>query len=94
MTDLNTYAAGKTDTSQEAFEAVKKMPLRVQVLTALDHAKNGLTSEEISDLLGIEYGSIQPRTSELQLLGAVKDSGRRRKNRRGRKVIVWEIDRG
>ena len=47
------------------------------------------TSREISAGVGVEYASIQPRTSELKKLLKIRDSGKRKKEGRV-SVTVWE----
>lgn len=49
----------------------------------------GRTTNEIADQFRIDRGSVQPRTSELKLLGLIADSGQRRPNANGKKAIVW-----
>ncbi|MCR9254728.1 MAG: hypothetical protein NXI16_01380 [Alphaproteobacteria bacterium] len=88
--DLLTYAAGKTDTSREAFEGVDARTLRDQALAAIKRAGPiGLTADETADRLSQHYGSIRPRCTELKLSGKIIDSGQRRKNKNGKNMIVW-----
>lgn len=54
-----------------------------------DAGARGITTNEIAELCGIDRGSVQPRTSELRLLGLIRDSGYRRCNANGKKAIVW-----
>ncbi len=64
--------------------------LRKLVLEAVRNAgARGITTNEIAELCGIDRGSAQPRTSELKLLGLIRDSGYRRCNANGKKAIVW-----
>jgi DNA-directed RNA polymerase specialized sigma24 family protein len=84
--------AQDTDTSREAAEAIEPVSgrLRRTVHAAIVRAgEHGLTTNECADALGIDKGSIQPRTSELQVLGKIKDSGLRRPNASGKRAIVW-----
>jgi CRP-like cAMP-binding protein len=79
-------------TSIEAAEAIAPSIGRLQriVLSAIgDAGFRGLTSQELADLTGIDFGSVQPRTSELRRLGLISDSGDRRRNRNGKRAIVW-----
>ena len=82
----------KTDTSRKAAEmVVNTVPMiREQVLNCLKSHPAGLTTEEISQRLGITYAAVQPRTSELRKAGQIIDSQKRRKNSSGRKAIVWQ----
>lgn len=89
--DLFAYVAGKTDTSREAAASLRPRmaPIRDRVAALLREHPGGLTTEEISGHLRIPYASVQPRTSELQALGKVEDSGARRLNGSGKRAIVW-----
>lgn len=51
--------------------------------------ETGLTADELSETLGKDRWSIQPRTSELRCKGLIRDSGKRRKNSSGKQAIVW-----
>lgn len=80
------------NTSISAAEAVQPNLGRLQrmVLDAIRASGAvGATTNEIADRLDIERGSVQPRTSELKLLGAIEDSGVRRRNANGKMAIVW-----
>lgn len=64
--------------------------LQAKVFRAIAAAgARGLTTNEVADLLQIDRGSVQPRTSELQAKGRICDSGLRRLNANGKKAIVW-----
>lgn len=82
------------DTSIEAAEGVapKAHTVRQQVYEMIsDAGLHGQTTEELATRLGIDYGTVQPRTSELKKAGMIRDSGRRRKNAIGKNIIVWII---
>lgn len=49
----------------------------------------GITTNELAELLNIDRGTVQPRTSELRALGSIRDSGYRRLNANGKRAIVW-----
>ena len=69
--------------------------LRHMVLTAVKAAgSRGLTTNEIADTLNIDRNSLQPRTTELKLLGQIEDSGQRRANANGKRAIVWTATKG
>jgi DNA-directed RNA polymerase specialized sigma24 family protein len=98
MSALASYAypsgpgCADTDTSREAGEAIDRVlgPLQGMVRAAIVEAgENGLTSHELAVKLGVERTTCQPRTSELRILGKIKDSGQRRPNPNGKRVIVW-----
>lgn len=90
---MDTYpdapARGDTDTSAAAAEHVEPSvkTIRHQVLKAI--RERPMTTEEIATVLGIGYPTVQPRTSELRILGKIEDSGARRPNMSGRMAIVW-----
>ena len=60
------------------------------MLQLLQKVPNKLTTEEISDVLQIPYGTVQPRLSELQNENKVVDSGLRGKTKWGKSCIRWE----
>ena len=55
----------------------------------VDHGDNGLTDDEIEHLTGYTHQSASGARNMLMTRGLLKDSGLRRKNRRGLAVIVW-----
>lgn len=64
--------------------------LQAKVFRAIAEAgTHGLTTNELADLLRIDRGSVQPRTSELRAKGSIRDSLQRRLNANGKKAIVW-----
>jgi DNA-binding IclR family transcriptional regulator len=80
------------DTSADAAKVITNAASRLQrtTLFALQEVgSRGLTSQELADRTGIDFASIQPRTSELRRKGLIKDSGQRRHNRNGKRAIVW-----
>ena len=82
----------RTDTSRAAAAAVESAAsrLQAQVLAAISAAgEAGMTTNEIAAQIGVDKGSVQPRTSELRAIGSIKDSGQRRSNDSGRRAIVW-----
>jgi len=81
-----------TDTAIAAADAMEPHCARLQrmALKAIREAgADGLTAEELADTVGVERVVIQPRTSELRLKRMIADSGQRRRNRSGKKAIVW-----
>ncbi len=58
-------------------------------LGAISTAPDGLNSWELAKALGCRVNQIQPRTSELQRMGLIRDSGKRRPNEWGNTSIVW-----
>jgi hypothetical protein len=58
-------------------------------LDAIKAAPDGLNSWELAQMLACRVNQIQPRTSELQAMGLIRDSGKRRPNEWGNNSIVW-----
>ena len=96
--DFATYpefpgSKGTSETGVEAAVAIAPAAatLRAKALVHIRAAGlQGLTSEELAGVMGVEYGSIQPRTSELRRLAQIVDSKLRRTNTISRKrVVVW-----
>jgi predicted transcriptional regulator len=80
------------DTSIEAAKAIVNAAGRLQRMALFairEMGPRGLTSQELADRIGVDFASIQPRTSELRRLGLIDDSGLRRPNRNGKRAIVW-----
>jgi predicted ArsR family transcriptional regulator len=94
MNDLFCYpstpGAQDRDTSRAAADEIAPTAplLRAQALAVLERS-NGLTADEVAGRLGLSILSIRPRLTELARLGKVRDGGGRRKNKSGRKAIVW-----
>jgi hypothetical protein len=79
-------------TSDEAAEAIAPRIGRLQslVFAAITKAGDGgLTADEVADTLQMDRWSVQPRTTELRLRDLIEDSGQRRRNRTGKRAIVW-----
>jgi hypothetical protein len=79
-------------TSIEAADAIAPKIGRLQRMTLEAIAVRGAfgcTADEVSDLLGVDHRSTQPRATELKLKGLIVDSGLRRLNATGRRAIVW-----
>ena len=86
-----------TDTSLDAAEFMANIQAPVQraVLRAIrDAGERGLTAHELAMALGMERTTCQPRTTELRLLGKIRDSGQRRPNPNGKMAIVWAATGG
>ena len=80
------------DTSIEAARAIELSVGHLQriALRAIRAAGGrGLTTNELAATVRIDRDSIQPRTTELKLLGLIRDSGGRRPNANGINAIVW-----
>lgn len=77
------------DTSQAAAQSFDPTRLEAVVLEVLRQHKEGLTSTEVADILGIGLWSISPRLRPLANKGLIRDSGRRKEGASKRKQIVW-----
>jgi hypothetical protein len=80
------------ETSIEAAESIQEVSghIRRTVFGAIKKAGDmGLTAHELAVTLHMERTTCQPRTSELRILGKIKDSGQRRRNPNGKRAIVW-----
>lgn len=82
-------------TSRQAAEDLrpKAETVRLAVLRFLRAALYPKTSEEIADALGLDYRTVQPRTSELRNLGQIKASGHTKTGRYGKQIIAWQAVR-
>lgn len=76
-------------TSEEAAESIvnEAQTIRERVYVAL--ATQPATADEMADLLGLDKLSVRPRFSELDRASRIEDSGLRRRNRSGKRAIVW-----
>ena len=80
------------DTSVSAAKAIASVTSRIQrtaLLAIQEVGTRGLTSQELADRTGIDFATIQPRTTELRRKGLIVDSRQRRRNRNGKAAIVW-----
>jgi hypothetical protein len=69
------------DTSMAAAASIAKVTGSMQRMVyhaICEVGARGLTSDELADRLRIDRGTLQPRTSELKLLGLIRDGGQRR----------------
>ncbi len=97
MTDRNLFddppAQRHSETSVAAAEDIASaaQTLRRMVLLYLkSRHPDGATDEEAQELLMMSPNTQRPRRVELVRAGLVRDSGRTRKTRSGRKAVVWE----
>lgn len=79
-------------TSLEAARAAT-ITLRAAVYEAIALSSDGKTDLELEEELGMGGSTIRPRRRELFLLNKIKDSGRVRLTKSGRKAIVWILNR-
>lgn len=81
------------DTSREAADMLDASPLDLAVVAALrSFGPAGATAEQIAEQSGIDKQSVTPRLAPLAERKIVKDSGTRRRNRSGRRAIVWILN--
>lgn len=86
------FHARGSETSREAAERVQlTLAARQDAVLAALRFLGPSTAEEIADHLGWDRWVTQPRLSELKLLGRVRKTTERRKNRSGRSATVWSI---
>jgi hypothetical protein len=80
-----------SDTSRAAARWIepKRPNLRVRVYAVIKRYGSA-TDEEIQLETGLNPSTVRPRRVELVELGLVRDSGRRRPTRSGRRAVVWE----
>lgn len=82
-----------SDTSRAAADELAEMrknTLRAAVLAYISlHGPDGATDEEMQLALEMEGNTERPRRRELQLVGLVIDSGRRRLTTNNRQAVVW-----
>ena len=79
-------------TSVEAAEKVLPQTARLRRLVLdwlTERGEAGGTDEEIQDGLGMNPSTQRPRRVELWRGGFVRDSGRTRQTRSGRRAVVW-----
>lgn len=81
----------RTDTSKDAAKAqgYRAPNLRWAVILVLKQHARAMTTEEIAEVLEKPYCSVQPRLSELQEKGIVRDSGARGTSKWNRPCIKW-----
>jgi|TARA_R110000824_G_scaffold219564_2_gene406506 hypothetical protein len=92
--DYNLYGGNPphqdSKTSKSASDSIKSSVgnLHKKVLSYFSHGV-GWTDEEIQILTQLPPNTARPRRRELVLMGKLKNSGKFRKTKSGRKAIVW-----
>lgn len=79
-------------TSVAAADGIKPTAarLREMVYDAIkDAGTHGLTDEQIQDALNMGGSTERPRRRELEQAGRIRDSGKTRLTKSGRKAAVW-----
>lgn len=79
------------ETGKAAAEAIAPRTPRLRAACLRVIADAPATPDEVADKLGLSILSIRPRITELQKLGAIEDTGLRRRNDSGRMAKVWTI---
>lgn len=83
---------GKTDTSQEAAEAITNLRgKRLEVYDCIVESRDGIIPSDVSFITGMSILTVRPRVTELHKLGLIVDTGRRGKNENDRNEIVWKV---
>lgn len=84
------YQSRDTSLAAAQSNTGKKLTLRQQVHNVLCGTSEALSTEQIAEMLGRPYVSVQPRLSELANDGLIRDSGQRGKTQWGKQCILWE----
>ena len=86
------YRLTDPSTSADAAYSVARATVnhRVQVLKALKRFGPG-TQEDMAYFTNLRVDQAWRRLSELKNQGFIRDSGKRRVGRSGRKQIIWEV---
>jgi hypothetical protein len=82
-----------SETSQAAARQIKKRvgPLHLVIIKFLTDNPHGATDEEMQIRIPMPANTERPRRRELELLGRVADSGRRKLTSTGRMAVVWAL---
>jgi hypothetical protein len=82
-------------TSVAAAEAIKPKAetLRRKVYDAIRDSQDGLTDEEVQDILNMGGSTQRPRRRELEKSLHIRDSQRKRKTRAGVLAVVWVVNK-
>jgi hypothetical protein len=80
-------------TSKAAAESMQicATSLKEEVYRIISKSEDGMTDEEIQQRLDMNPSTERPRRIELVLSGALRNSGRQRTTRSGRKAVIWEV---
>lgn len=76
-------------TSKDAAVAMKPKAGTLRKMCLDQITRGACTPDECATIIGVDILSIRPRFSELKRSGLIEDTGSRRKNRGGKKAIVW-----
>jgi predicted transcriptional regulator len=76
------------ETSKQAARSIETTRLEAECLEAIWEARDGLTSEELAEVLDLSLVTVSPRLRPLSNKGLIVPSGKR-PNRSGRMALVW-----
>lgn len=85
------YKAGLPAREAAQDQVPRTLIIRGLVLQALESTRHPLSSDEIAEMIEVDFISVRPRVSELLAKGLIRDSGSRRPSRYGRLVTGWEL---
>lgn len=95
-TDLFGWATSRnsdpdtSDTAAKSVRGAKANELESKVLLVILDNPQGLTGQEVTDILGLDRVTTSPRFAPLRRKGLIVDSGIRRIGPSGRPAIVWK----
>lgn len=95
--DIEPLSPRGVDTSKAAAQSVRKTApaMRAKVLAYIkSQGGNGSTTDQAEVALGMSHQTCSARVHELAKLGAIEDSGVRRKTRSGRTARVYVVTGG
>lgn len=91
---LPLFAAKWSNTSAQAAASIRKLaPTLRELVLAHVKAAGGATCDEIELVLHFTHQTASARVNELMRMGALVDSGKRRRTRSGRNATVWVLAR-
>lgn len=82
-----------SETSRAAAESIRKRigPLHMEIIGFLTCNPRGATDEEMQTQIPMPANTQRPRRRELEIIGRVMDSARRRLTRSKRLAVVWVL---
>lgn len=95
FTDFKPYPSApgfkRQKTSRDAARAIAPVAGSIRDRVLAEIARRPGTADEIAERLGIDRLSVRLRTSELEALNLIRDTGARRPNASGKQAIVWGV---
>ena len=82
-----------SDTSKQAYERSRPSAkaLRDRIMNFKSWLKNGATSDELAEIMGVTMEEVARRMPELEKAGKVYKTGQRRLTRKGCSATVWKL---